>query len=88
MQPDRTNAPETLALQALAAALEDQRLAERFLSITGIEAPELKQRAGEPDFLADFLHFLEAHEPDLIAIAERIGAKPDALVAARRALEA
>ena len=88
MQPDRTNAPETLALQALAAAMDDQRLADRFLSITGIEAPELKHRAGERWLLAAFLRFLEGHEPDLIAIAARIGAKPAELVAARRALEA
>jgi hypothetical protein len=88
MRASTTNAPETLALQALAAALEDQRLADRFLSITGIEAPELKQRAGERWLLAAFLRFLEAHEPDLVAIAERIGAKPAELVAARRALEA
>lgn len=88
MQPDRTNHPETLALQALAAALEDQRVADRFLSITGIEAPELRQRAGERWLLAAFLRFLEAHEPDLIAISERIGARPAELVAARQALEA
>jgi Protein of unknown function (DUF3572) len=88
MQASATNAPESLALQALAAALEDQRLADRFLSITGIEAPELKQRAGERWLLAAFLRFLEGHEPDLIATAERIGARPAELVAARRALEA
>ena len=88
MAPDRTNEPETVALQALAAALEDQRLADRFLSISGLEAPELRQRAGERWLLAAFLRFLEAHEPDLLAIAEQTGLKPSALVAARQALEA
>lgn len=88
MRASTTNAAETLALQALAAAMEDQRLAARFLSITGIEAPELKHRAGERWLLAAFLRFLEGHEPDLVAIAGRIGAKPAELVAARGALEA
>ena len=88
MRPPRTNDPGTLALQALAAALGDQRLAERFLSLSGIETPELRQRVNDPRFLAAFLTFLEAHEPDLIAIADQIGVEPVKIVEARRALEA
>ena len=87
MQRDWTNDPETVALQALAATLQDQRLIDRFLSMSGITAPELRQRAADPAFLAAFLQFLEAHEPDLLAIAEAIDCKPAQLVAARRALE-
>jgi hypothetical protein len=34
------------------------------------------------------LGFLEAHEPDLVACAAELGIKPEALVAARRSLEA
>ena len=86
MQADRTNDPEILALQALAAALEDQRLADRFISISGITTPELRQRAAEPALLRAFLEFLEAHEPDLIAIADAIGRTPAELVDARRLL--
>lgn len=82
-----TNDPLALALRALAATLADQRLAERFLSLSGIDPPELRQRAGDPEVLAALLRFLEAHEPDLIAIAEELGVKPEALVAARRELE-
>lgn len=67
--------------------MADQRLAERFLSLSGIDAPELRQRAGNPRFQAAFLSFLEAHEPDLIAIAEAVGVEPSDLVDARRALE-
>ena len=37
--------------------------------------------------LAALLKFLEAHEPDLVAIGEEVGVKPEALVAARRELE-
>jgi hypothetical protein len=88
MRPDRTNDAGTLALQALAAAMADQRLAERFLSLSGIDAPELRQRAGNPRFQAAFLSILEAHEPDLVAIADAIGVEPSELVEARRLLEA
>ena len=79
--------PTALALCALAATLADQRLAERFLSLSGIDPPDLRQRAGDPDLLAELLRFLEAHEPDLVAIAELLAVKPEALVAARRELE-
>ena len=82
-----TNDPSALALRALAATLSNQRLAARFLSLSGIDPPDLKQRASDPDLLAALLRFLEAHEPDLLAIAGEIGVKPDALVAARRELE-
>jgi hypothetical protein len=88
MRPDRTNDAGTLALQALAAAMSDQRLADRFLSLSGIDAPELRQRAGNPRFQAAFISFLEGHEPDLIAIADAVGVEPADLVEARRALEA
>ena len=79
--------PTALALRALAATLADQRLATRFLSLSGIHPPDLRHRAADPDVLAALLKFLEAHEPDLVAIAEEVGVKPEALVAARRALE-
>ena len=82
-----TNDAETLALQALAATLADQRLADRFLSLSGIDAPELRRNAADPRLLASFLAFLEANEADLIEVAGRIEAKPEALVRARQALE-
>lgn len=87
MSKPATNDPTALALRALAATLADQRLAERFLSLSGIDPPDLRQRAGDPDLLAELLRFLEAHEPDLVAVAEDLGVKPDALVTARRELE-
>ena len=81
------NDASALGLRALAATLSDQRLAERFLSLSGLDPPDLRQRASDPDVLAALLRFLEAHEPDLLAIAEELGVKPAALVAARRELE-
>ena len=79
--------PVSLALAALAATLTDERRARRFLDVTGIGTVELRDRAADPCVLAALLRFLEAHEPDLVAIAEVIGVKPEALVAARHRLE-
>ena len=81
------NDASALALRALAATLSDQRLAERFLFLSGIDPPDLRQRASDPAVLAALLRFLESHEPDLVAIAEELGVKPAALVAARHELE-
>jgi len=86
--PDRIpNDPHALALAALAAALTDERRAQRFLMLTGIETDELRRRAAEPALLASLIAFLEAHEPDLLSVSEQIGVKADALVAARREIE-
>ena len=82
-----TNDPTALALRALAATLGDQRLAERFLSLSGIDPPDLRQRASDSDVLAALLRFLEANEPDLVAIADELQVKPAALVTARHELE-
>jgi hypothetical protein len=87
MSAAATNDPTAIALRALAATLGEQRLAERFISLSGIEPPELRQRASDPDVLVALLRFLEAHEPDLVAIAGELGVKPVELVAARRELE-
>jgi hypothetical protein len=78
---------ETLALAALAATLTDERRAQRFLDLTGLDADELRARAGERSLLAAALAFLEAHEPDLLAVAQAIGIKPKNLIAARAELE-
>ena len=86
--PSQTpNDPHALALAALAATLTDERRALRFLELTGIGTEELRRRASEPRLLSALIGFLEAHEPDLLSVSEQIGVKPEALVAARRALE-
>jgi len=79
--------PEALALHALVWTLGDAARADRLLALTGLDAGGLRARAGEPALLAATLGFLEAHEPDLIACAESLGATPAALVDARRRLE-
>jgi hypothetical protein len=81
------NDPVALGLAALAATLGEERRAQRFVDLTGIGTYELRARAAEPALLAALLRFLEAHEPDLLAVAELLGAKPAELVEARRELE-
>jgi hypothetical protein len=85
--PQTPNDPHALALAALAATLSDERRAHRFIDLTGIGTDELRRRAGEPRLLSALIGFLEAYEPDLLAVSEQIGVKPEALVAARRSLE-
>ena len=85
-----TNDAEAIALGAMAATLSDERRAQRFLELTGLDAGELRERAlaGDRGLLAATIAFLESHEPDLVAVAEAIGQTPPRLVAARAVLEA
>lgn len=83
---DPTDA-ETVGLAALAATLTDDRRAERFLALTGLSPDGIRARIGERDLLAACLSFLEAHEPDLVAVAAAVGVEPETLVTARRELE-
>ena len=86
--PQQTpNDPFALALSALAATLSDERRAQRFLDLTGIETGELRARAGDPNLLIALITFLEAHEPDLLSVSQNIGVKAEQLVAARRQIE-
>ena len=78
---------EALALAALAATLTDERRARRFLDLTGLDANELRARAGDRSLLAALLGFLEAHQPDLVDVAEAIGIKPEKLIEVRMELE-
>ena len=88
MRNQDTNDPETLALAALGWALAEPARAQRLLALTGLTPDDLRDRIGDPTLLAAALGFLEAHEPDLLACAEAIGASPAELVEARRRLEA
>ena len=87
MLPPTPNDPLALALEALAATLGEPRRAQRFIDLTGIGTDELRARAGEPTLLVALIRFLEAHEPDLLAVCEELGVSPALLVEARRELE-
>jgi hypothetical protein len=85
--PDTNHDAEALALEALAWTLAEEDRAQRLIDTTGLFPADLRARIGEPGVLAAVLGFLEAHEPDLVACAANLGVKPEALVAARTALD-
>jgi hypothetical protein len=87
VQSQTPNDPVAVALAALAATLGDQRRAQRLLDLTGIGTDELRARAADPGLLAAVISFLEAFEPDLLAVSQEIGVEPAELIAARRQLE-
>jgi len=90
MRAADTNNPDsaTLALSALAWTLSDQPRAERLLALTGLTSDELRARATDPSLLAAVLTFLESHEPDLLACADALDVRPEALIAAHKDLDA
>jgi hypothetical protein len=85
--PETNHDAAALALQALVWTLGEPARASRLLDVTGLDPADLRARAGDPVVLAAALGFLEAYEPDLIACAASLGVKPEAIVAARHALE-
>jgi hypothetical protein len=78
---------QELGLQALVWVVSDGDRADRLLSMTGLDAGELRARASDPALLAAVLGFVEAHEPDLVACAAALDLPPPALIDARRRLE-
>jgi hypothetical protein len=79
--------PEAIALAALAATLGDPRRAQRFIDLTGIGTDELRRNPADRALLAALIRFLEAYEPDLLAVSGELGVSPELLVEARRELE-
>ncbi len=78
--------PAVLALRALAHVAGDEALGPRFLAMTGLDAADLRARAGESQVLAGVIEFLAAHEADLVAAAAALGVAPATLAAAGQAL--
>jgi hypothetical protein len=89
MKAESTNAddPEMVALAVLAWVLQDERRAERLLAVTGLTPDGLRAGIGDRAVLAAVMGFLMGHEPDLIACADAMGMKPEALVQVALGLE-
>ncbi len=79
--------PETLALRALVWTLAEPERAERLLAVTGIDPADLRDRLGDPVVLGATLQFLLAHEADLVACADGLDVRPQALADAAGRLE-
>ncbi len=73
-------------MQALAHVAGDEAMGPRFLALTGMDVAELRAKAGQPATLMALLDYLMANEADLLATADAIGVKPDALALAARKL--
>jgi len=80
------SAAETLALKALTRIAGDAGTLERFLSLSGLELADLRERAAEPELLAAVLDFLLGDDEFLrdFCAVEEIDTK--LVHAARRAL--
>ena len=87
IRDERAQDDEALALGALGWTLSDDDRASRLLALTGMTPDLLRERLDDRAFLAAVLHFLEGHEPDLVACASDLGVFPSRLVDARRGLE-
>ncbi len=79
-------APAIIGLQALAHVAGDPDLGPRFLALSGLDATALRAGAGDPSMLAAVIEFLAGRESDLVACADAIGIKPEALAHAGVAL--
>ncbi|MXO91207.1 DUF3572 family protein [Altererythrobacter aquaemixtae] len=75
-----------MALAALGWVLGDQDRAERLLSLTGMTPDVLREGIGQAYVQAAVLEFLINHEPDLVAAADDLQVKPEAIVAAHERL--
>ena len=89
LRDDQVNSaagPMVTGLQALGFVAGDPDLGPRFLALSGLDAETLRARAGDPVLLAAVIEFLQGRESDLVACADAIGIKPEALVRAGTAL--
>lgn len=77
---------EVLALRALAWLADDSDLCGIFLGAGGLEARDLRARAGDPELLASVLDFLLMEDRWVIAFCDAAGYGYDDLRAARAAL--
>ncbi|MDG4648608.1 DUF3572 domain-containing protein [Roseibacterium sp. SDUM158017] len=77
---------ETGALKVLGWLAGQEDLAPVFLSSTGVTPQDVRDRAGDPDFLASVLDFVLMDDAWVIACAEALDMRPDDLAAVRRML--
>ncbi len=77
---------ETLAMQALAWIAGNDELLPVFMGSTGADAADMKQRAGEPEFLGSVLDFLLMDDDWVVAFCDQAQLGYDAPMRARQAL--
>ena len=81
-----TEAATALAIEALGFLADEPERISRFLSLSGLDAHELRTAAGDPSFFPALLDFILAHEPTLLDFATARSIAPERVAEARRAL--
>jgi hypothetical protein len=77
---------EFLAIRALQHLAGEPGEFSRFLALTGLSLPELREAAQSPEFLSGLLDYFLGDEPSLIAFAAAQGVDPHSVAKARIAL--
>ena len=77
---------ETTALRALTWLLGNDELLPVFLGSTGASLADMRERAGEAEFLGSVLDFLMMDDAWVVAFCSASGLEYDAPMAARAAL--
>jgi hypothetical protein len=85
MNPEKA---EILALEALAWLAGQPEGIARFLTVSGLEAADLRRAAGDRDLLGALLDFLLTNEPLLLEFCQSASISTSAVHQARFRLEA
>jgi Protein of unknown function (DUF3572) len=79
-------AAENLAVQALAYLAGQPEQLARFLALSGIGPDTIRTAAADPQFLAGVLDYVTEDEQLLVAFADHVQMRPEAISRARAAL--
>ena len=85
-RPIDREAAEAMAMQGLAFLAEEPARLQRFLLATGLEAGEIRARAGSPELMSAVLEHLAGDESLLLVFAASRQIAPDSIAPAIRAL--
>ena len=77
---------EAISLQALAYLLGQDDLTGAFLSASGVQPGEMRERASDPHFLGAVLDFLLQDDAWVLGFAQAAGLAPQDVQSARAAL--
>jgi hypothetical protein len=80
-------AAEALAAQALAFLAQEPARLTRFLSLTGLDAGDVRSRVHAPEFMSAVLDHLTDDESALLVFAASVSVAPETVAAARDLLQ-
>jgi hypothetical protein len=86
--PNDREAAEAIALQGLAFLAEDRMRMARFLTVTGLDATEVRDRVGTAELNAAVLEHLAGDESLLLVFAASHGIAPESIAPAIALLQA